>query len=137
MANPTGPFWGGRDHEQMNEKEKKLIGCMEDWQITHEIRQIMIKLDEEMTAREMIQMFTGGEGYEDIPNPEKCEERAESKPNVYTDGSMLNPKGLHWSIGGLGIWWPGKQKAARTAEEEYFHNEQKNTVYCNGTFSTS
>ena len=60
MANPLAPFWGGKDHEHLSEEEKRMIGCTPELRIPHEVRQIMIRLDDEMTAREMTQMFTGG-----------------------------------------------------------------------------
>ena len=86
---------------------------------------MMKTLDGEMTAREMTQMFTGTEGYEQIPYPQKCDQRAAATPDVYTDGSIINPKGLHWSIGGIGVWWPGRTKDATDAERQVAHTEKE------------
>ena len=33
---------------------------------------------------------------------------APDKPNVYTDGALKNPQVQAWCLGGLGIWWPGR-----------------------------
>ena len=38
---------------------------------------------------------------------------------------MLNPKGLHWSIGGLGVWWPGRTQKATDVEEKVVNSEQR------------
>ena len=94
-ANPTKPFWGGESHDDISDKQKKVIGCTLEHEIPMQIRQIMATLDGDMTAREMTQIFTSTEGYEQIPYPEKCDEEVGQKPNVYTDGSMLNPEGFH------------------------------------------
>ena len=45
--------------------------------------------------------------------------------DAYTDGSMLNPKGLHWAIGGVGVWWPGRKTYPTEEEVNYAHCDIK------------
>ena len=100
-ANPSGPFWGGEEHQNMKFEQHILLGCLPEVRIPQEIRRTMCGLDSEMTAREYVQMFMAPEGWIEMQHPTRCEQQAPEGPNGYTDGSMLNPKRLHWSIGGL------------------------------------
>ena len=110
VANPIGPFWGGEEHHSLKESQTRIIGCMPELKIPHDIRGMMGRLDKDMAAREFVQIYTGPESYNQIPNPEPCTERSPIKPNAYADGSVLNPKGLHWALGGLGVWWPQRKE---------------------------
>ena len=62
----------------------------------------MNKFDAQMTAREVVQLLANPTGQEEIPIPDFCQEEAGSKPDAYTDGSMLNAEGIHLAIGGWG-----------------------------------
>ena len=78
-----------------------------------------------MTAREVVQMYTNPVTHDSIPNPVWCDENAEVKPTAYTDGSMLSPRGLHWAIGWVEIWWPGRTKEPTEDEVKFAHCENK------------
>ena len=45
---------------------------------------------------------------------------APETPNAYTDGSMLNPRGLHSKRGGLGVWWPSRNEGITKEEGPNF-----------------
>ena len=124
-AKPTAPFWGGEMHHDLDETQKKMIGCMKDWQIPIAARAKMKQFADEMTAREVVQMYTGPTSHEELPNPSFCAEHAAETPNAYTDGSMLNPKGLHWAVGGVGVWWPARTKEPTEDEVAYAHCDNK------------
>ena len=102
-----------------------MIRCTPELLIPHNIRGTMANLDNHMTAREVVQIFTTTEGYEEIPKPKKCDQKSPERPNAYTDGSMLNTKALHWAIGGLGVWWPGRKNGPTEAEKAVAHSEQE------------
>ena len=62
------------------------------------------------------------------PLPGKVEEGQcmPEKPNVYSDGSVKNPRGLRWKAGGVGIWWQNRDMGKRPlteAEELYTHQQ--------------
>ena len=42
------------------------------------------------------------------PMPGPCDETAPDEPNVFTDGSLKHPACQHWSLGGMGVWWPSR-----------------------------
>ena len=61
-----------------------------------------------------------------IAMPAQCQECAPETPNVYTDGSLKNPRYHQWSQGGFGIWWPSRNlttKPLSSAEEDYTLHE--------------
>ena len=46
------------------------------------------------------------------------------EPNVYTDGSTLNPKGYNWQIGRFGVWWKD-----RNTEDRLLNKQEKKFTY--------
>ena len=78
-----------------------MIGCTPETRIPHDIRSFLKNMDNEITARELLQMYTNPEVYEEMHGPEMCNEVVDEKPNGYTDESTLNPKGHRWAIGGI------------------------------------
>ena len=62
------------------------------------------------------------------PSPGKVEEGQcmPEKPNVYSDGSVNNPRGLRWKVGGAGIWWQSRHMGKHPlteAEELHTHHQ--------------
>ena len=58
------------------------------------------------TAREVTQHYTNSWGSQKIPLPKQLDENVEAPNDInnYSDGSLKNPVGNHWAIGGVGIW---------------------------------
>ena len=90
-------------------------------------------MDNEITARELVQMYTNPEIYEEMFGPEMCNEVVDEELNGYTDGSMLNPRGHHWAIGGIGIWWPNREEPTEQ-EKKYAHVEKTSKAQCFGAY---
>ena len=124
-ANPLGTFWGEDQPPGLTKHQKEMVGCTPEWKIPPLIRQTMKEMDNDMTAREVVQMFTEPATSEVTPQPGRCDEQVGEKPNVYTDGSLKNPAGLHWAIGGVGVWWPGRIERPTEQEMQYSHCESK------------
>ena len=80
----------------------------------------MGKCEAEHTAREVTQHFTSSWGSQKMPMPKKLkeDEEAPKEINSYSDGSLKNPVGNHWAIGGVGLWWPGRCDKERPLNEE-------------------
>ena len=53
-----------------------------------------------------------------MPVPERTDEDAPEDTNVYSDGSLLNPRVQHYAVGGAGIWHPGRTGTADESEIE-------------------
>jgi ribonuclease HI len=43
------------------------------------------------------------------PMPYRCTLCPPDEPNVYSDGSWKHPLVFHYSLGGAGVWWPGRR----------------------------
>ena len=57
--------------------------------------------EEECTAREVMQsMLEARMGSESIERPTRIEGTPPENPNVYSDGSVHNPKDHHWQVAG-------------------------------------
>ena len=88
------------------------------------IRDIMGRCEPEHTAREIIQHYTSSWGSQKIPLPRKLEDNvvAPLDINNYSDGSLKNPVGNHWAIGGGGGWGYGgpeeKNKKSRSTTKK-------------------
>ena len=110
----------------MSSKQQVLIGRVPEVRIPHAIRTFLKGMDRDNSARELVQMYTspGEETCEEMPLPERCDEEVGGEPNSYTDGSMLSPKGHRWAIGGICIWWPGRQKEATDKESQWAYCEK-------------
>ena len=62
------------------------------------------------TARQAFQHLRGQ--HPPTPNtalPDTCHDRPPQQPNVYTDGSLINPTEPLFSLGGAGAWHPNRQ----------------------------
>ena len=106
-----GAFWGG-SLEGKDNATKKLLGYVPEGLTPFKIRSITDKCKAEWTAREVIQNYTGSWGDDEMEKPTKMEggSRAPEAPNGYSDGSLKNPIGNHWAIGGIGVWWPNRSE---------------------------
>ena len=76
--------------------------------VEHECERILEGLEDETGAKELMQYLKGTMNGTQICLPSICEEESPDEVNVYTDGSLKNPRGNRWRIGGFGIWWPRK-----------------------------
>ena len=126
---PTKPFWGDCDQhdpktDDMPESTKKMVGCRTLAKMKYEIRPFFSEeRDNNITARELMQQLTRTKVCHDVPLPEKISEGAclPEDPNVYSDGSVKNPRGLHWKVGGVGVWWRNRciERNPLTQAERY------------------
>ena len=92
------------------------------------MKEVVKKINGEVAARELAQHFTTMEDATYVELPEKAKGDMPTEPNVYTDGSMLNPKGHNWQIGGFGVWWKGREiedRPLNKQEEKYTNTEEK------------
>ena len=53
-----------------------------------------------------------------MPLPHPCRISAPANINVYSDGSWKHPLVYYFSIGGAGVWWPGRTRRLCMAEED-------------------
>jgi hypothetical protein len=129
---PAKPYWGDNDEhdpkvEGMPESTRKQIGCRQLVKLKYEIREFFREeKSNDVTARELIQYLTMTEGCKDLPLPEKVKEGLSmpKEPNVYSDGSVKNPRGLHWKVGGVGVWWKNRNlddEPVTETEEKFMH----------------
>ena len=91
------------------------------------MKEVLKKIDGEATARELVQRFTTMYAAEDLELPERAKGDMPMEPNVYTDGSMLNPRGYNWQIGEFGVWWKDREAKDRLLnkhEKRYTHSEE-------------
>ena len=104
----------------MSSEEKKLLGYVPHGMTPSKIRSITDRCEAECTAREVMQHCTSSWGYKNIENPNALDKHVEapSKPNGYSDGSLKNPVGNHWAIGGIGIWWPNRKNEEEPLNEQ-------------------
>ena len=108
MMNPTKPFWGDaegdeKEDEDMDEKTRLMLGCRNMHKLRYEVREFFREeKGNKHIARELIQYMTAAGECKDLPLPERVKEGCcmPEKPNVYSDGSVKNPRGLHWKVGG-------------------------------------
>jgi hypothetical protein len=120
-AKLKGTYWGS-SVEGMTNSEKRLLGHVPEGLTPTKIRDIMGRCEPEHTAREIIQHYTSSWGSQKIPLPRKLEDNvvAPLDINNYSDGSLKNPVGNHWAIGGVGIWWPERKE-----QEKPLNNEEE------------
>ena len=89
----------------MTEKQKTKCGARMECYMKQEVKELIEKVKDfqNVTAREVVRAIamTEAEG-RDLPKPKAIDEEAPSEPNVYSDGSLKNPKGDFWSVGGGG-----------------------------------
>ena len=113
-ADPRRMYWGGDKHVEAGKEVKEFCGCdskfeMKSW----DVKEVLKKIDGEATARELVQHFTTMYDGEDLALPERAKGDMPMEPNVYTDGSMLNPSVYDWQIGGFGVWWKDREAKDR------------------------
>lgn len=105
-------FWGGIAHEGMASNENKLCGCQEGLLIPRSMNHIVgnLRNQEGISAREVAQSLADPWiASEELPTPNKNEEDAPGEPNVYSDGSLLNATSMHWRVGRICVFWPGRK----------------------------
>ncbi len=61
---------------------------------------------ERKNARQTVQALKAQLAQADFERPNPCNLDPPDEINVYTDGSLKNPKRLAFAIAGAGIWWP-------------------------------
>ena len=104
----------------MDKECKKLLGNVPEGMTPSKIRDIANRCEADWTAREVIQQFTSSWGYRSMPKPKQLEEHEEApaEPNCYSDGSLKNPIGNHWAVGGIGVWWPTRSEEGEPLNKE-------------------
>ena len=67
--------------------------------------------------------------------------KAPKQINSYSDGSLKNPTGNHWAIGGVGLWWPERKedKEPLNKEESKYleHTNGRRRDACSGLLTTN
>ena len=114
-----GTYWGETcRHEDLTDKQWKLLGGEAADRAHHAIASQMKDFDPRVKAREVMQVqLQPAKGCEELPTPECVEEEPPMKPNVFSDGSVKNPRSTHWQIGGVGVWWPDRKIATDPLEK--------------------
>ena len=65
---------------------------------------------QQLTARQAFQHLRGQQPpTTNIALPTNCTDLPPEQPNVYTDGSLINPTESHFCLGGAGVWHPQRQ----------------------------
>ena len=64
--------------------------------------------EKQMNARQCIANLRDKEVIHECPEVQHCPVMPPTKINVYTDGSLKNPRIRWWSLGGIGVWWPDR-----------------------------
>ena len=82
------------------------MGCEAEKHIPKSLRDLTKNIDNTITAREIIQMHIHNNDYRSIPTPERTDQEAPEKINVFSDGSVKNPHVAYWMTGGIGVYWP-------------------------------
>ena len=127
-ANSCGAFWGDcNNREKASRKQWKLIGGDAEKKAHPVIRESLRKLEPRTKAREVMQYRLQPKGWHDLPNPKWIDEESPEKPNVYSDGSVKNPRSAFCQIGGVGVWWPNRKietMPLETAEIDYMFSEE-------------
>ena len=106
-ADPICPFWGGdqqvahRDSWPEKLELRKLLGCEAEKHIPESLRKLTKGIDNTITAREIIQNEIHNDDYRTIPPPERVDQLAPAKINVFSDGSVKNPHVAFWRAGGI------------------------------------
>ena len=109
-----------------------FCGCRDEYKMNSEMRKVLSNTDEHfdkgtcrIPAREYVQHHTDNAGCEQLPQPDPVtiDQEIPEKTNVYSDGSLRNPRGLFWHIGGIGVWWPHRN----LEEQPLTPNETKHT----------
>ena len=135
VADVGGTFWGLECLDKFTLDQRKMCGWDKDAMSNEYVKQIAEKVGEGSghTAREIVQCLAAPHcNSEQLPmpltvSPPPCKEQLE-KPNVYSDGSLHNPSSMHWRLGGIGVYWPGRclrDSPLTEAEQRYTRSEEK------------
>ena len=81
---------------------------------------MMKNFDPRVKAREAMQAQLVQKEGVTLRKPQWTDDKPPPHPNVYSDGSVHNPRSTHWQIGGVGIWWPER----KLTEEPLNENEE-------------
>ena len=123
-------FWGVKASDLLttDEKARHSMGIFANRQKqrTQELRSEDIKRalkekgykEETQNMRQAFHAIKGAFKDEQIHKPEFVEQEAPVDINTYTDGSFQNPRSRIWSLGGAGVWWPGRSTGLSQAEFE-------------------
>ena len=64
--------------------------------------------DKQLNARQVMHNNRSDFAFIDLEFPQTSEEDAPEAPNVYNDGSLNHALCQWWSVGGIGVIWPGR-----------------------------
>jgi ribonuclease HI len=73
----------------------------------------------EINARQAFIALQPPQAPVDVRLPYKCKPPPPAEINVYTDGSWKHPRAPNFSLGGAGVWWPGRTHLISEAELEF------------------
>ena len=132
-----GDYWGNKHGHEADNDTKQLIGqgrghrhkVQEAKQ--EELMQCFKDEDVDITNKNARQAFNALRTLPSIISmimPNICHTNAPEEPNVYSDGSWLQPMYKYLGYGGAGVWWPGRdldQDPISDAERELAFYEQK------------
>ena len=106
------------------EDKRKLLGITPDSHISSEVAPLIAVLQAEgegaasTTAREVMEHLTKPAADSFMPTiKRRIHDAAPDKPNGYSDGSLKNVRGMFWSVGGAGVWWPNRTIDSITVDE--------------------
>ena len=107
---PGGLFWMHTPPEGMTGDQAVLCGQNGDRQFDEPVAQLL-EQSKDFTAREVMQnLVSQGDRCNAPINNKRIEQLPPPEPNVFPDGSVINPRSLHWQIGGMGLWWPDRNE---------------------------
>ena len=111
-VNPCKTCWGTAIEGATRIQDKRL-GVRAKEEFEGGVANIFQHIEghDQLTARELGQHYTGPKpDGQNLPMPEEVEKKAPSDPNVVIDGGVHNPTSSHWQVGGIGNWWPIKNR---------------------------
>ena len=107
----TKPFWHKHGDSHHNASKVGTLKNKIESGREYEIKEMLIQnnIDEKCNARQAIMQLKHGEDEGELTSlPYKCSRQPPTEPNVYSDGSWIIPTKRFLSLGGAGIWWPGR-----------------------------
>jgi hypothetical protein len=120
--------WGEQSKRAQDLREhgaaKRLFGKVHPPTFAYSRIKERTNTEMQMNARQFVRYLRGTVPPQTWSMPQPCTDRPPEKVNVYSDGSLKNPHSQMWALGGLGIWWPGRQleeKPLSWAEKEFSH----------------
>ena len=85
--------------------------------------------DVSVDAQTLFQFIRTPHQKPNVTLPKRCHKRPPKDHNAFSDGSFTNPLHRPWSLGGAGVWWPGRDtriKPLSKAELEMAYHLQCN-----------